>query len=52
MKASGLEVAGEVPYDEALVEWNISNRPIFSYDNKDIKKRMRDILDNIIEVKK
>jgi CO dehydrogenase maturation factor len=51
VKASGLEVAGEVPYDEALVEWNISNRPIFSYDNKDIKKRMRDILDNIIEVK-
>lgn len=34
IKATGLESAGVVPYSESLVEWNISDRSVFEFNDK------------------
>lgn len=47
--AAGLEVAGEVPYSEGLVKWNLSDRPIFGFDDAEIKKKIAAIFEKISE---
>lgn len=45
--AAGLAVAGEMPYSEELVEWNISNRPIFEFHSAAIESKIASIFDNL-----
>jgi len=47
--ATGLEVAGTIPYDEEMVDWNVSNRPIFEFQDETIENDVGDIFDNIME---
>lgn len=49
IEASGLEVAGSVPYDEEMVEWNISNKPIFDFHDEAIRGEIEEIFNNIME---
>jgi CO dehydrogenase maturation factor len=47
--ATGLDVAGEVPYSEDLVKWNLSDKSVFEFDNAGIKERIGGILEKISE---
>ncbi len=46
---TGLEVAGEVPYSEELVAWNVSNKPVFEFRSTAIKQDVEDIIDNLFK---
>ncbi len=48
IKGSGLDVAGCIPYDEEVVEWNISNKPIFELESKPVIDEAEEILKNIL----
>jgi CO dehydrogenase maturation factor len=47
IEKTGLEVAGSVPYDEEMVEWNISERSVFEFSDETIKNEIAEIFDNI-----
>lgn len=47
--SAGLEAAGSVPYDEALIEWSISDKPIFGFDSKEVRSRIGEIFDKLTE---
>jgi len=49
IKKTGLEVIGDVPYDEALIEWNISDRSIFGFKEKAVRNIIADILNKLME---
>jgi len=51
IKATGLAVAGTVPHEQALIDWNISNRPVFELDSAAVKNTITGILRKITEVK-
>ena len=44
-----LEVAGEVPYSEELVQWNISNRPVFEFESTAIRQDIEEIVGKLRE---
>ena len=44
-----LDVAGELPYSEELVQWNISNRPVFEFKSKAIKQDIEDVVTKLTE---
>lgn len=48
IKSTGLKDVGDVPYDEELVKWDISNRPIFEFKDKIIWSKIKEIFDNLI----
>ncbi|MDD5436519.1 MAG: AAA family ATPase [Candidatus Omnitrophica bacterium] len=45
---TGLGVAGTVPYDEGMVDWNISNKPIFDFHNETIRGEIANIFNNLM----
>lgn len=45
-----LIVAGEVPYSQELVEWNISNKSIFEFESKAITSEIEDIFEKMMEI--
>ena len=49
---TGLIVAGEVPYDEEVVKWNISDRPIFELKGQNVRRKIENILERIMGAKK
>lgn len=49
ISAAGMDMAGSVPYDEALVEWNISDKPIFGFDSKAVNARIGEIFEKLME---
>jgi len=49
MQETGLKAAGEMAYDQKLVDWNISNKPIFEFDNKPTLVKVGEIFDNIMK---
>ena len=48
IRKTGLPVAGEVPYSEKLVNWNVSNKPVFGLDDADIRRTIGTIFDNLM----
>jgi len=50
--ASELELAGTLPYNEELVKWSISSKPIFDFSDKTIKDGIEGIFNKIMERKK
>ncbi|MFA5143874.1 MAG: AAA family ATPase [Candidatus Omnitrophota bacterium] len=48
IEKSGLAVAGTVPYDEEIVEWSVSNRPIFEFKSAVVKDAVAEIYNNIM----
>ncbi len=44
---TGLDVAGSVPYDEELVSWNISNRPIFDFHDEVVESEVEEIFNKL-----
>lgn len=47
IKNSGLEAIGSIPYDEEVVSWNISNRPVFELESKPIRDEIEEIFNNL-----
>ena len=47
IKKTGLEVAGEMPYSERIVEWNINERPFTDFSDKAIDAAVERMLDLI-----
>ena len=48
---TGMDAVGEVPYSAALVEWNISDRPIFGFADKAVSAGISGIFDKFMENK-
>lgn len=48
IEATGLEVAGSIPYDEELVDWNISNKPVYEFRSDIIEKEVEEIFRNVM----
>jgi CO dehydrogenase maturation factor len=46
-----IEMAGELPYSDALVRWNISGGPTLGFGGRDIKDRMGCIFGRMTEKK-
>lgn len=44
---TALELAGEIPYSDDLVKWNISNKPIFEFKNKEIWSRIDEVFNKL-----
>jgi len=51
IEKTGLDLIGEVPYDEDLVKWNISNRAVFGFKSKVIDKKVDEAVEKLIGVK-
>jgi CO dehydrogenase maturation factor len=49
--ATGLQVAGEIPYSDKLVKWNLSNASVFKFEDAPIMNRIASIVDKIEESK-
>ncbi len=49
ISATGMNVAGKVPYSAKLVEWNISDKPIFAFCDKAVAAGIADIFDKFTE---
>lgn len=47
IERSGLDVIGSLPYDEEVVNWNISNKPIFEFDSKPVRDEIGEIFKNL-----
>ncbi len=45
---TGLEVAGSIPYDEEVVDWNVSNKPIFDFYDETIRTGIEEIFNNLM----
>ncbi len=45
---TGLYVAGTIPYDEEMVEWSISNKPVFEFSDKTIRGDIKEIFNNLM----
>ena len=45
---AGITDIGEIPYDEALVKWNISGRSVFELKNDRLHSKISDIIKKII----
>ena len=46
---TGLEVAGSLPYDEEMVSWNISGKPIFEFHDETIRENIEEIFNNMVK---
>lgn len=47
IESAGLKDIGDVPYDDELVKWNISNRSIFEFKDKIIWSKIKEIFDRL-----
>ena len=47
IRKTGLKDIGNVPYNEELVKWNISNRPIFDFKEKAVRANIEEIFKNL-----
>jgi CO dehydrogenase maturation factor len=45
---TGLDIAGSVPYDEEMVAWNISSKPIFDFEDETLRGGIEEIFKNIM----
>lgn len=44
---TGLSLAGEMPYSEELIEWNVANKPVFRFEGKPIRTKIEEILEKL-----
>jgi len=49
IERTGLTVAGEVPYSEELVRWNLSDKPLFEFGGAGIKRKISEIFTQLME---
>ena len=45
---TGLEFIGEVPYNENIVKWNISNKPVMEFKDKAVEATIENIFKRIM----
>jgi len=46
--ATGLEIAGSIPYDEEIVDWNVSNKPMLEFRNEIMHNEIETIFNNLM----
>jgi CO dehydrogenase maturation factor len=49
VEKTGLKVAGDVPYSDELVEWNLSDKPVFDFNGAGVKRRIGEIFERLME---
>lgn len=49
IEKAGLDIAGCVPYDEEVVEWSVSNKPVFDLESKPVLDEAEEVLKKITE---
>ena len=49
IEKTGLDSAGCIPYDEEVVEWSVSNKPIFDLESRPILDEAEEILNKLTE---
>lgn len=49
ISGTGLKIAGEVPYSDSLVEWNVSDRSVFEFGDKCVTAAISNICKNLTE---
>ena len=49
IEKTGLDAAGCIPYDEEVVEWSVSNKPVFDLKSRPILDEAEDILKKLTE---
>ena len=47
IKDTSLKLLGTIPYDDAMVRWSISGKPVFELNSKIISDNMKKILDRL-----
>lgn len=45
---TSLDVAGTIPYDEEIVDWNVSSKSVFEFSDKTIRDEVEEIFNNIM----
>ena len=45
---TGLELLGTMPYDDAVVDWSMSGKPIFELESKTLRDAVKNILVKLI----
>lgn len=48
IKDTGLELLGTIPYDEAVVDWSISGKPVFELKSKAAGDMIKKILEKLV----
>jgi len=49
IRATGAKFIGAVPFDENVDKWSISNKPIFDFEDEDIKGTIKEIFVRLME---
>ncbi|MDP3792025.1 MAG: carbon monoxide dehydrogenase [Candidatus Omnitrophota bacterium] len=49
IRAVGANFIGTIPFDENVDKWSISNKPIFEFEDADIKDRIKEIFTKLME---
>lgn len=49
IEKTGLDVAGSMPYDEEIVEWNVSSKAIFEFNSAAAGREIEEIFNNLIK---
>ena len=49
IRAVGAEFIGAIPFNESVDKWSISNKPIFEFENADIKDKIKEIFMKLME---
>lgn len=49
IRAVGTKFIGTIPFNENVDKWSISNKPIFEFEDSDIKGRIKDIFTKLME---
>jgi len=45
---TGLDVAGTIPYDEEMVAWNVSNKPVYEFRDETIRGEIGELFNNLM----
>jgi CO dehydrogenase maturation factor len=49
IRAVGARFVGAIPFDENVDKWSISNKPIFEFEDENVKDRIKEIFVNLTE---
>ena len=47
--ATGLKMIGDVPYDDKVVGWNLSNKSVFEFNDKEMTAKIKTVCENLLK---
>lgn len=49
IRAVGAKFVGAIPFNENVDKWSVSNKPIFEFEDSDIRNKIKDVFNNLME---